>query len=129
MKKIIGTVIAITALTLAGCSSSGGYTTQNVQEFMTTISNSNVVVIDVRTPAEFASGHVANAVNIDVESGNFEQEISALDKSKTYALYCRSGRRSASASGIMSDAGFTSIVNLDGGAGDLANAGQQLVAP
>lgn len=121
--------MAISALTLAGCSGGGNYTTQNVQEFVSTISDPNVVVIDVRTPEEFASGHVANAVNMNVEGGNFEQEISALDKSKTYALYCRSGRRSANAAGIMSGAGFTSVITLDGGAADLANAGIQLVMP
>lgn len=129
MKKIIGIIFAISALALTGCSSGGTYTTQNVQEFVSTISDPNVVVIDVRTPEEFASGHVANAVNMNVEGGNFDQEISVLDKSKTYALYCRSGRRSANAAGIMSDAGFTSVITLDGGAADLANAGMQLVMP
>lgn len=129
MKKIIGIIFAISALALTGCSSGGTFTTQNVQEFVSTISDPNVVVIDVRTPEEFASGHVANAVNMNVEGGNFDQEISVLDKSKTYALYCRSGRRSANAAGIMSDAGFTSVITLDGGAADLANAGMQLVMP
>lgn len=126
MKKIIGALISLSALALAACGSSS-FTTQKAADFAQTISNPAVVVIDVRTPSEFAVGHIANAVNIDVESGTFEQQIASLDKSKAYAVYCHSGRRSANAAGIMSKAGFTSIYNLDGGVTDWVNSGGQLV--
>lgn len=126
MKKIIGALIAVSALALSACGGSGA-TTQNAADFAKTISDPAVVVIDVRTPGEYASGHIANATNIDVESGMFEQQIASLDKSKTYAVYCHSGRRSANAASIMSKAGFTKIYNLDGGVTAWANAGQQLV--
>ena len=126
MKKIIGALIGIATLALAACGSSG-ITTQKASDFAQTISNPAVVLIDVRTPSEYASGHIANAVNIDVESGTFEQQIASLDKSKTYAVYCHSGRRSANAASIMSKAGFTKIFNLDGGVTEWVNAGQQLV--
>lgn len=126
MKKIIGALIAVSVLALTACGSSN-YTTQNAADFASTISDPNVVVLDVRTPAEYASGHIPNAINIDVESGMFEDGIASLDKSKTYAVYCHSGRRSANAAKIMAKAGFTTIYNLDGGVTAWASVGQQLV--
>jgi rhodanese-related sulfurtransferase len=72
-------------------------------------------VIDVRTPEEFASGHIKGAVNINVQASDFQTQISRLDKSKPTFVYCRAGRRSATAAEIMQQAGFTSIFDLDGG--------------
>lgn len=115
MKKVLALVLVALA-TLTACSSGGGYTNQSASEFATTISSDpGIVVLDVRTPGEFAAGHIPNAINIDVEGGSFEQEIAGLDKSKSYAVYCHSGRRSGIASTTMVDAGFTSIYNLNGG--------------
>jgi rhodanese-related sulfurtransferase len=79
-------------------------------------------VIDVRTPAEYAAGHVAGAVNIDVEASDFDERIATLDPEDPYLVYCRSGRRSAIAAEAMAKAGFSDIV--DAGALDaLAAAG------
>jgi rhodanese-related sulfurtransferase len=71
------------------------------------------IVIDVRTPGEYAAGHIAGAQNIDVEAGDFAQRISTLDPKGAYLVYCRTGRRSAVAAEQMAAAGFTDIV--DGG--------------
>jgi len=80
------------------------------------------VVIDVRTPAEYAAGHIAGAQNIDVEASDFGTRIASLDTKAAYLVYCRSGRRSALAADAMAKAGFTDIV--DGGAlADLVAAG------
>lgn len=73
--------------------------------------DSSTVVIDVRTPTEFAAGHLEGAVNIDVQSPDFEAQVSALDPSGTYYVYCRSGNRSAQAIDRMEAAGFTALVN------------------
>ncbi|MEZ5216207.1 MAG: rhodanese-like domain-containing protein [Ilumatobacteraceae bacterium] len=73
-----------------------------------------LTIIDVRTPAEFADGHLADAVNLDVSGGEFEQLIAPLDHGATYVVYCRSGNRSAAAAKIMADAGFTSVFDLGG---------------
>jgi len=79
-------------------------------------------VIDVRTPTEYAAGHIAGAQNIDVEAADFGSKIATLDKKAPYVVYCRSGRRSGIAATQMADAGFTDIV--DGGAmADLVAAG------
>lgn len=69
------------------------------------------VVIDVRTPAEFASGHLEGALNIDVQSPDFEAQISALDPSGSYYVYCRSGNRSGAAIDRMEALGFTDLTN------------------
>jgi len=82
----------------------------------------NVVVIDVRTPEEFATGHVRGAQNLDVTAPDFAARIAPLDPSKTYVLYCRSGNRSARAAAQMQAAGFGALFNA-GGFADLKAAG------
>ena len=99
----------------------------NVSEFSKKITEAGVITVDVRTPGEFMTGHIEGAQNIDFESGNFENEISTLDKNGTYAVYCRSGNRSGQAVAIMHDAGFHNVYNLNGGVIDWANAGLPLV--
>lgn len=79
-------------------------------------------VIDVRTPEEFAAGHVAGAININVEAPDFGEQIAALDAEDAYLVYCRSGRRSAVAADQMAEAGFTDIIDA-GGLEALAEAG------
>jgi len=79
-------------------------------------------VVDVRTPADYAAGHVAGAVNIDVEASDFAERVAELDPEAPYLLYCRSGRRSAIAAEIMAEAGFTDIIDA-GGLEPLAEAG------
>ena len=87
--------------------------------------DSTVVVIDVRTPEEVASGYIKGADKfININGSNFETEINALDKSATYIMYCRSGARSGRAAEFMIDNGFTDVYNLSGGilnySGDIA---------
>jgi rhodanese-related sulfurtransferase len=83
-------------------------------QFAEKISDQNVVIVDVRTAAEFAEGHIPNAINVDVLSDYFTADISALDKSLEYAIYCRSGKRSVDAANAMDEIGF-STSNLTGG--------------
>lgn len=129
MKKILVLVAALFGIALlAGCgSSSGGVQTVAPQAFLATASQTGTVVVDVRTPAEFAAGHIAGAVNIDVEAPTFDAEIAKLDKNVTYAVYCHSGRRSGLATDAMGKAGFTHVYNLSGGIADLASAGGKVV--
>ncbi|MBI5802540.1 MAG: ThuA domain-containing protein [Verrucomicrobia bacterium] len=69
-------------------------------------------VLDVRTEDEFKAGHIPGAVNLDVLDADFEKQLAALDKSKTYLVHCASGRRSANAAGQMKTLGFKSVVDL-----------------
>jgi rhodanese-related sulfurtransferase len=123
MKKII--LIALTAVTLlSACTSeTGAISNVGVEEFRKQISSVSGVIIDVRTPEEFNAGHVENAININVESSDFQSKISELDKNLTYFVYCKSGRRSTLATDQMADSGFTSLLNRHGGFSDLANSG------
>lgn len=75
---------------------------------------SALTVIDVRTPEEFAAGHIAGAVNMDVEGGQFTSMIAGLDHSQAYMVYCHSGRRGAMAAQAMAQDGFTTIYDLGG---------------
>lgn len=71
-----------------------------------------VVLIDVRTTEEFAEGHLEGALNLNVEDGTLEEALSGLDPDETYQVYCRSGRRSAIAYGLMIANGFTNVTDL-----------------
>ena len=126
MKKKIAAIVSA-LLVLTGCSSSGG-TDLSATEFQAKTLETGVITLDVRTPGEFMEGHLVNAINIDVESPSFASEIEKLDKSATYAVYCRSGRRSANAVATMKDAGFSSLYNLDAGVQEWTAAGLPLVA-
>jgi rhodanese-related sulfurtransferase len=106
MKKIMTLIASV--LLLAGCSSSSGAIDLSVTEFSSKITE-------------------PGARLINFQSGNFENEIAALDKNATYAVYCRSGNRSGQAVKVMHDAGFTNVYNMNGGIIDWANAGLPLV--
>jgi rhodanese-related sulfurtransferase len=125
MKKVFALIASV--LLLAGCSSSTGAIDLGVSEFSTKVAEAGVITLDVRTPIEFAEGHIEGARLIDFQSGNFENEIASLDKNATYAVYCRSGNRSGQAVKVMQDAGFTNVFNMNGGVIDWANAGLPLV--
>jgi rhodanese-related sulfurtransferase len=125
MKKVIAILASV--LLLAGCSTSPSAMDLSVSEFSSKVTEAGVITLDVRTPGEFNEGHIEGALLVDFQSGNFENEIASLDKSRTYAVYCRSGNRSGQAVKVMSDAGFTDLYNLDGGVIDWASAGLPLV--
>lgn len=76
--------------------------------------NENTIILDVRTPNEFATNHIKGALNIDFYSSNFENEIKQLDKSKDYKVYCRSGNRSGQAVNLMKNLGFKNTENVGG---------------
>jgi rhodanese-related sulfurtransferase len=75
---------------------------------------SDTVVIDVRTPAEFAEGHLDGALNIDVQGADFDALVSELPTDGDYVVYCRSGNRSAAAIARMEGLGFESLTNAGG---------------
>ncbi len=77
--------------------------------------NPDFVIIDVRTPAEFAEEHIENATNIDFYSEAFQDMLNKLDKNKTYLIYCRSGARSGTALDIMAELNFREVYNISDG--------------
>lgn len=75
----------------------------------------DVLLVDVRTPKEFAEGHLSGALNIDVLEPDFITEVEKLDINKPIYVYCRSGKRSAKAALILKDFGFKEIADMKGG--------------
>ena len=86
------------------------------------IDNKEVILVDVRTPAEFEAGHLDKTQHADFLSGEFQKEMQTWDKDKTYYLYCASGNRSGKAAKLMEEAGFKQVYNI-GGYQDLKAAG------
>ena len=98
----------------------------DAEQFKAGIETPGTVILDVRTPAEFAEGHIEGALNIDVQS-DFANEIAKLDKATSYAVYCRSGNRSQTALNAMAKAGFEHAYHLGGGIGAWTKAGYPVV--
>lgn len=141
----IGAVVVAVAMTVAGCG--GDETAEPVTEAATEPSGdessgdaadapgyglvtpdqavelaaSGVTVIDVRTPEEYAEGHIEGAQLIDFYSDTFAEQIASLDPDDEYLVYCRSGNRSGQATALMQQNGIDQVWDLQGGvlAGDL----------
>lgn len=77
--------------------------------------DSDVIILDVRTPFEFKSGRLENAININYYSFSFKKQLAKLDREKTYLLHCHTGVRSGRSIPIMLSAGFKNIIHMDGG--------------
>jgi rhodanese-related sulfurtransferase len=135
-RALIAAVAAASLSLLGACSSGSDPAAGDTPAAVATSGVSNVdaagfdeaikagaVVIDVRTPAEFAAGHLDGAVNIDINSPDFAADVAQLDKGETYAVYCRSGNRSAVATDYMQQQGFGSLYNLQAGIIEWQSAG------
>lgn len=79
------------------------------------IGEGDLQLVDVRTAKEFANGHIANALNIDINGSDFQNNISKLDKEKPVFLYCKKGGRSHRAANLMKELGFQKIYDYSGG--------------
>lgn len=77
--------------------------------------NDSVVVLDVRTPAEFDAGHIDGAVNIDFQGTGFAAKLAELDRAVPYLVHCKSGGRSTKALEQFRKLGFATVYHLDGG--------------
>lgn len=84
-------------------------------EFSKEVEDASHVIIDVRTPSEYAEGHIQGAKNIDFSADDFTSRIESLPRDASYALYCRSGNRSKKALDVMTSLGFTHVVDMRGG--------------
>lgn len=86
-----------------------------VDEFEKKLSDGNVQLVDVRTPEEFNQGYLKGALNYNINSAEFEDQISKLDKNKSVMIYCLSGGRSSSAAEFIAGKGFKQVYNMQGG--------------
>ena len=93
----------------------GAFKNVGVEEFERLGTTGNAVVLDVRTPAEFAAGHLAGATNVNFLARDFKKALGGLDTNKVYLVYCASGGRSSQACLDMSQQDFVKVYNLSGG--------------
>ncbi|MCS7027706.1 MAG: thioredoxin domain-containing protein [Bacteroidia bacterium] len=85
------------------------------------------IILDVRTPEEFSTGHIEKAQNINYHAPDFQQKINALDKNKPYFVYCLAGGRSSAAAKYMRQNGFKEVYNLSGGISEWQQQGLPIV--
>jgi len=79
------------------------------------IAEPGTVLLDIRTPQEFAEVRIEGAINLDFYAPDFAAQIAALDQSVAYVVYCRSGNRSEQAMEMFRDLRFTEVHELEGG--------------
>ena len=127
MKKLFIFISAILCNLLGCTAQQQKFESLDAEAFEQVISDTSVVRLDVRSIDEYASGHIAKAINIDVMKDDFKTKAtSLLPKAKTIALYCRSGRRSKKAAGILVENGYK-VVELNSGISGWINAQKEIV--
>jgi len=137
MRSALTLVVTITALLFTSCNGNaqqaqgGEGTIQNVsaEQFKQAENNSEVILLDVRTPNETKQGVIEGAVTMDIYNADFDQKLSTLDTTKQVYVYCRSGARSSKAAEKLEAMGFNKVYNLKGGILGWQNAGENTVKP
>lgn len=123
---VLTLLTCLAVLLVSGCAGGGGTSlkTQVIEDIapqeayaliQQNQDNPDFVILDVRTPEEYAGGHIARAVNLDYYAQTFQDELGKLDREKTYLVYCRTAHRSGIAVEIMAKLGFGEVYNLEGG--------------
>ena len=108
-------LMVMCAMQVSGCSSNDSIVSVSAPSFEQEIRSDSVQLLDVRTPVEFADGHIPGAININVQSDDFcELAVNELSKDSTVLVYCRSGRRPLTAAAVLTELGYK-VVNLKGG--------------
>lgn len=109
--------LGVLSLILLACAATNeaGNKLYDSKQFAKKADNRNTVILDVRTPEEYQGGHIKNAVLMDFNGGVFDTAFTKLDQSKTYLVYCKSGKRSDKAATKMKEAGFSKVYQLKGG--------------
>jgi len=109
--------VLLTALCSTVCAqdSTAGKTV-SPNKFQRLMKKKNTVLLDVRTEVEYKAGHIPGSIQMDVlKTEDFKKQVETLDKTKTYLLYCRSGKRSKEGMALMKESGFTKLYDLKGG--------------
>ncbi|WP_428231224.1 thioredoxin domain-containing protein [Flavobacterium sp.] len=116
--KFYKILLLLVSITLISCNEKKTNAVKSItpKEFAEKIKTTeNPQILDVRTPAEFESEHIDNAVNVNWNSDDFATKAASYDKSKPIFVYCLSGGRSKKAAAKLNELGFTNIYELEGG--------------
>ena len=127
MKKMMTTFVTLLALTIFAGADVTTITAKRAAARLK--KDPKIVVVDIRTPEEFAKGHIKGAVNINMNSKDFSEKLGKLERDKTYIMHCRSGGRSASSLPVWKRLGFKNVLHLSSGTLGWVKAGQPLVVP
>lgn len=115
MKNQLALLLLLISFTACSQTTTTSYKNIDQKIFAEMMTGKDVVILDVRTPGEYGQGHIPSALLIDYTNPDFAANVEALDKNKTYLVYCASGKRSSNASALMTKNGFKEIYNLEGG--------------
>lgn len=129
MIKTTGLLVGLTLLAASCGGATAALETVPAGDAAALVGRPDVVVLDIRTPAEYGEGIIEGAVNIDFYEPDFADRLDALDKSLHYVVYCRSGNRSAQAMPLFDDLGFSSVTEIDGGILSWVGAGLAVTTP
>ena len=125
---ILLTLLALVASACGGATATDGVRLVDASSAAEAVDEPSTVVLDIRTPQEYAEARIDGAVNIDFYATDFADSIAELPRDASYVMYCRSGNRSAEAAKLMRDLGFEDVSELDGGILSWANAGLPMVS-
>ena len=115
--------LVITVALLISCGGQAKFSSVDTNAFARVIAMKKVQLVDVRTPGEYANGHLPNAININVNDSAFEAQAAQLNKARPVAIYCRSGNRSKRAANILTNMGYK-VIELDAGYVGWVNEGR-----
>ena len=125
MKSTFGLIVALALFNLfsfAYAADAKNITVDDAAKLVQT--NTNVVVLDVRTPREFESGHIKGATNINFNDKDFAKKVAALDKNKTYIIHCAAGGRSGKACEQIKTLDFKNMLHMNEGFNKWKEAGK-----
>lgn len=115
MKKLLPSLFSLALLLgSAACAQAQNTPTVAPAQAQEMLARPGVVLLDVRTPSEFAAGHLSGARNVNFLSTDFPDQVAKLDPNTTYVLYCKSGNRAGQAGTLMLQKGFKNVVNAGG---------------
>lgn len=115
IKPFLGAVLSLILLS-CGSNSTIGQSKLSPTDFNNKIkTTANPQILDVRTPDEYNSGHIENAINLNIYDDDFNQKLDLLNKADTIYVYCKAGGRSSDAAGRLTAKGFKNVYDLEGG--------------
>jgi len=126
IKIIFISILSIAAINLTSCQQGSNDINITAEEFLSLSDTTNTMILDVRTSSEYESGHLENALLMDIYATDFVEKMNKLNKNKTYYVYCRSGGRSKSAVFMMRKEGIPNAYNIRGGIIQLTRYGARL---
>ncbi|NLR90787.1 MULTISPECIES: rhodanese-like domain-containing protein [Flammeovirga] len=129
----ISCILSVIFLSLiSSCSSTNSQTEPqvSVSEFVEARkAHPEAIIIDVRTPGEYKQGTMEGAINVDIKSSSFKDQVKNLDQETTVMVFCKGGVRSAKAKKELKAMGFSDVIDLEGGFTAWKSAGGEVVKP